>query len=298
MRNVLTIDVGGTFTKYALIRDDLKFLDEGKIPTVTTTLDAYIESLADIYARYRDMAEGVAFSMPGVIDPASGFFFTGGSLDHIIHELSLKEILSERLKTNISIGNDAKCAAYAEIGFGSLTGIREAVMFILGTAVGGCLIHDGQVIHGAHFAAGEFSYINTDGDDISIDNVLALRLGSSGLKSLARSELKPNEDLSGLQIFSMADSGDVRMQKAIHRFAYRCAVQIYNLQAIFDPDAFAIGGGISCQPRLFDEIQKSFEEIMAALPMKLRMPKVIPCKFFNNANLIGALYKYIQDHPV
>ncbi|WP_318532656.1 ROK family protein [Faecalibacillus intestinalis] len=80
------------------------------------------------------------------------------------HSTSLKE----RCPTNITIGNDAKCAANAEIGYGNLQDILDGAVVILGTGIGGCLIKNHQVHTGCHFSAGEFSFVKTDYQDFMV----------------------------------------------------------------------------------------------------------------------------------
>ena len=67
--NYAVIDVGGTFTKYAVMTDEGEFLRKGKTPTETEDIDLFLGSIAGIYedaaAKEGDIA-GVALSMPGV----------------------------------------------------------------------------------------------------------------------------------------------------------------------------------------------------------------------------------------
>lgn len=86
----------------------------------------------------------MALSMPGIIDPERGYQYTGGALRYI-DKLETVEVLKKRCPTNITIGNDAKCAANAEIGFGNLQDIQDGAVVILGTGIGGCLIKDHKV---------------------------------------------------------------------------------------------------------------------------------------------------------
>ena len=53
--------------------------------------------------------------MLGIIDPERNYQYTGGALRYI-DKLETVEVLKKRCPTNITIGNDAKCAANAEIG--------------------------------------------------------------------------------------------------------------------------------------------------------------------------------------
>ena len=97
-----------------------------------------------IYDQFQDQINGMALSMPGIIDPERGYQYTGGALRYI-DKLETVEVLKKRCPTNITIGNDAKCAANAEIGFGNLQDIQDGAVVILGTGIGGCLIKDHKV---------------------------------------------------------------------------------------------------------------------------------------------------------
>lgn len=70
---------------------------------------------------------------------------------------------------------------------------------------------------------------------------------------------------------------------------------IYNLNLVLNPEIFAIGGGISRQELTHTILKEELEKIYDSMGLDLRVPKVINCKFFNDANLIGALYKHIKN---
>lgn len=45
MKKYLTLDVGGSAIKYALIQEDLKILEKSSVPTPRDTLDNFIETI-------------------------------------------------------------------------------------------------------------------------------------------------------------------------------------------------------------------------------------------------------------
>ena len=47
--NYLAIDVGGTFTKYAVVTDTCEIVVKNKKPTRQETLEIFIDSLVEIY---------------------------------------------------------------------------------------------------------------------------------------------------------------------------------------------------------------------------------------------------------
>lgn len=294
--NYLAIDVGGTFTKYAVITDECKILEKGKSPTVTEPLNDFIASLEAIYRKYEGQVDGIALSMPGLIDSETGFMYTGGSLT-CIKNLNIVEVLEKNCKVHVTVENDAKCAALAEVWKGSLKDCNNAIVVVCGTAVGGAIIHDRKVVKGPHNMAGEFSYIMTDAEkEYHLDNTLA---GNTGIKSLLKYVSNhtgiPAEELNGEKIFSMANCGDENAIAGIREFVRHIAVQINNYQFIYDPEKIAVGGGISVQPLFLQMIKEELKKINAAYPWDLPIADVDVCKFFNDANLIGAVYVHIQS---
>lgn len=69
---------------------------------------------------------------------------------------------------------------------------------------------------------------------------------------------------------------------------------IMNLQFIYDPERFAIGGGISRQPKLLESIQKNLDHFYAVYPWDFPRAEVVTCEFFNEANLMRAYQNYLR----
>ncbi len=296
MKTYLTLDVGGSAIKYALMQEDLTIIEKSSVKTPMDTLDNFIETIGKIYDQYESQIEGMALSMPGIIDPEKGYQFTGGALKYI-DKLDTVKVLKERCPTNITIGNDAKCAANAEIGYGNLQDIQDGAVVILGTGIGGCLIKDHKVHTGRHFSAGEFSFVKTDYHDVvSWDHAWSTRTGIKGLLERVQEQLDSDKDYSGIEIFEMANNGNEKVIAGINQFCLEVATQIFNVHIIFDCEKVAIGGGISAQPLLIELIQKNLDDIYNGLGFDVYHPEIVPCYFRNDANLIGALYQHIQTY--
>lgn len=89
------------------------------------------------------------------------------------------------------------------------------------------------------------------------------------------------------------------MLRGLKDYTHNLAVQIYNLNVYLDLDLIAIGGGISRQPLLHEYLQKSLAEYLEQIPLRkispyVPQPRLTNCKFYNDANLIGALYHFIN----
>lgn len=292
----LVIDVGGTFTKYAVMDEECTVYLKSKIPTVQDSLEHFTDMLEKIYRQYAGDVEGIAMSSAGVIDSATGFMYNGGSL-FCISNINIVEILEKKCGVKVTVENDAKCAALAEVWKGSLTGCRNAAAVICGTAVGGAVICDGKVIRGRRFMAGEFSYLLTESSDpLNKEWVFAETGGVPALiRMTAEKKRMKSKELDGEKIFSMANCGDTDALECIRRYSNSIAVQITNCQFIFDPDRIAIGGGISAQPLFIQMIKEELKKLNSVYPYDMPIPEVVPCKFFNDSNLIGALYVHLKS---
>lgn len=291
----LAIDVGGTYTKYAVITDECQITEKDKIPTVVEPLEDFIQSLVQIYQKYEGQVAGIALSMPGIIDSRTGFMYTGGNLV-CIKNINIVEILETQCRIPVSVENDAKCAALAEVWKGALENCRDAIVLVCGTAIGGAVIHDRRVMKGIHNMTGEFSYIMTDAEpEYSLDHTLA---GNTGIKNLMKFVSDrtgiPAEELDGETVFSMANQGNENAVAGIREYVRHLAVQINNYQFMLDPEKIVIGGGISVQPLFLQMVREELKKINAVYPWELPVADVDVCRFFNDANLIGAVYAHID----
>lgn len=294
---IFTIDIGGSSIKYALLDENQNKLIEGKIKTPASwsvnpdgskyTIDDLYQALDSIICKDID---GIAISMPGIIDSENGIALTGGSLNYIDHE-PIEKKLSEKYQVPVWIGNDAKCAGIAEVGYGVLQDVDDSIAIILGTGIGGCLIKDKKIHNGKRFAAGEVSCLYT-GNTYPADykEMWAFKSGKDGLLRLVQKYLKTDQNMTGEEIFELANNGNEKVLAALDEFSFYIAEQLYNLQVIFDPQKIAIGGGISAQSLLIEKINEQYLKLFIPV-FPVRPVEIVACKFRNDANLIGAYYE-------
>jgi predicted NBD/HSP70 family sugar kinase len=293
MKKYLALDVGGSSIKYVLIDRTLAIFDKGKVATPLDSLSSFVSVIGRLYDQYEDIIDGIAISMPGVIDPKKGYCYSGGSLSYI-RNVDIISILKERCHTNITVGNNAKCAANAEVGFGCLQDVDDGVVIILGSGIGGCLVKDKKVHTGKHFSAGEFSYIKTNIDNYNdFNNLWYGRNGAVGLLHRYQSEMGTTEKVTGVEIFETMNNGSEKALRALDKFTLDLAIQIYNLQVIFDPEKVAIGGKIAKQSIFFRYLLKNIKIVIEKNQIPIPTPHIVQCHFKDNAKLIGAFYQHI-----
>jgi len=276
---ILAVDVGGTFTKYAVMNYSAEFFERGKIPTPLDCKKNFFGAIHNLYKTFD--VEGIALSLPGIVDSLSGVLIKSVALN-FCNGCNVARELGEICGCHVTIENDARCAALAESKFGALSDVDDGFVILFGTMIGGAFIKNHEVYKGFHHSAGEISFIR-DGDKIFSDvcSVPAL------LKNFA--QIKNLEDVTGENFFDAVSADDEDACKCLDEFTRKIAEKIFNIQLIVDVKKFAIGGGISAQKIFIDSIRDNLKKIYDAAPVEFNRVEVVPCKFFNDANLIGAL---------
>lgn len=300
---VMVFDVGGTEIKYSVMDDAMNYYESGSVPTPSDSQEHFLETMAEIYRPHRDEVDGIALSLPGFIDAEHGVV-KGGGAPSIVYNIGtpVGPRFAEKCGCKVWIENDGKAAAIAELQRGALKGCSNAAVFIIGTGVGGGLIVNGQLVRGRDFTAGEYSFMNTNADEWrNGKKTMACQCSTTALLDAYRERkgLPADAPMNGRIFFDAANAGEPEALEVLHRLCKAVDVQIYNLTVLLDLEVVAIGGGISRQPLLLRMLNDIYEqEIIIGHPYSeeqarsLPRPAIVPCRFHNEANQVGALLGY------
>lgn len=156
---------------------------------------------------------------------------------------------------------------------------------------------DGRVHHGRNLLAGELSYVMEAVDGKSKKATFFGGTGSAvNMIKRINQEKEVADVTDGKKAFEFINAGDTAANRIFDEFCQSIAVQILNLQYIFDPEVFAIGGGISAQPIVVERIQQTVKELKQANPFHAADPAIVCCHYQSDANLYGALYHYLTEY--
>ncbi len=297
MKKILTIDVGGTFTKFAVMSGTrtFKITTQDKIPTPKKSHEEFLNALADIFNRFDDV-EGIALSSTGIIDSERGVCLMSSNLPFLSGHCLAEEI-QNMCGVPVTVENDANCAALAEVKSGCLVGVNDAFVLVFGTSVGGAFVCNKEIYRGAHFCAGEVALtLKSINSVVSDKNFYANDISAAALlKSCAKVLGMPEEEISADMVFDLIDENDDDMLDCLYKYAAGVAVKIFNLQMLFDPERIAIGGAVSSRQSFINAIQDNVDELYKKIPPEVPRPEIVPCKIGNDAHLFGALYRYLRD---
>ena len=298
---VMVFDVGGTEIKYSVMDEQMHRFGAGSVPTPQDTQEHFLDTLYQLYLPHKDEVEGIAMAVPGFVNAHTGYLTNGGALLYNT-DTPLGDRIQEKCGCRVSMENDGKAAAIAELRAGALQGCCNAAVFIIGTGVGGGIIANGQLVRGVHFTAGEYSFVNTNADAWEdVEKTMACQCSTKYMLQWYRARKALSEDapLDGKLFFEAANAGESEALEVLEHFCKMVAVQIYNLTVLLDVEKVAIGGGISKQPLLLDTLRRAYAGLFASrgeMPYMKGLPRceIVPCHFSSEANQVGALYTYLQ----
>lgn len=300
----LVVDLGGTFTKYALMTEDAQVIRKGKVVSATASEDETLASLARVREEVDGASyEGVAFSMPGRIDTMHGIAHTGGAFSWI-HAYPAANRYGAVFGRPATIANDGKCAAYAESWKGALSDVGSGAVLVLGTAVGGGIVLNRHVWMGSSGGAGELSGMVVDFDAArkgGIGSVNPTTMWASHVSATAITRQfarrKGLEKADGIMLFDAYEAGDDDAVAVLGEFAANMATGIYSLQTVLDLPRYAIGGGISARPETTQLISDAVHAILDPKGDRIAFtnPEIVTCTFGSEANLVGALAFHLDS---
>jgi fructokinase len=270
----LGVDLGGTKIELLALGDGGRELWRKRAPTPAGDYQKTIDQIASLVAA-ADQALGqrgtVGVGIPGTISPATGLVKNSNSLCLIGH--ALDKDLEQRVGRPVRTANDADCFALSEAADGAAAGADSVFGVILGTGVGGGLVHKKQIIRGPNAITGEWGH-----NPLPWPRVWALPRGGSvderpgpmcycgrpGCVELFLSgpgfsrdhEAASGEKLSAVEIVAAAAAGQADAAASLDRYLDRLARSLAIVINIFDPAVIVLGGGLSQIDVLYDEVPK------------------------------------------
>jgi glucokinase len=271
----LAADIGGTRLRAALVDDRGEILDRRDGLTPPDPLDgvALLRSLWGELGR----ADASALAIAGSIRSSTG---------ELVQSPNLPRWEGVRLGAELSceVLNDANAAALGEAWVGGLRGTGAALLFTLGTGVGGGILLDGRLWTGATGAAAELGHVavRPDGPRCGCGSTGCLEMYASGT-AIAKAAGAPDAK----EAERRARAGDARASAAFDAAADALGIVIAGLVNAFNPEAIAIGGGMV---PTFDLLAPRIEALIASRAFKLAREglRIIPAKLGKNAGLLGA----------
>lgn len=308
-RYVLGIDIGGTsFTVGAVLEDGSRVAAMQNAPTIAESgADIVLDRIIGLTRAVMDETQaadpsatfiGVGAGAPGPLDTKSGLVLLTPNLGWVDYPLA--ERLHQGLRLPVVIDNDANCAVLGEWWMGAARGTKHAIGFTIGTGIGGGIIVNGRLYHGASDCAGEIGHttIDSNGRRCACGNYGCLEAYASG-PAIARRATEAIEagaesrlpalvggELSRITaqlVYEAAEAGDELAREVVHDTAHFLGAGVANLVNVFNPEVVVVCGGVRragdllFAPLRREVARRAFKPAVAAvriLPSELDTPGV------------------------
>ncbi len=292
-KHVVGIDIGGTKLATVVADSTGHILHKVRRPTLSERGPEYaLQLLFDMVRQTTELAgleqeaiSAIGVSCGGPLDTKTGIVYSPPNLPGW-DALPLKAQLESEFQIPVTIENDANASALAEYRFGGGRGYNAVLYMTMSTGIGGGIVIDGQVYHGANDSAGEVGHqiLLPDGPNCGCGKRGCLEALCSGpaIARRAQAAIENNsalatalldlvngrvEDVKSEHVLEAARQGDVLALQLVEETAYYMGWGIANLVNILNPDIVLLGTiAIAAGDLLLDPIRKKVSEFAMTRP--------------------------------
>ncbi len=266
----LCFDIGATNIRSAIVKHEKIYeYKKNKTPKTKKEIITSITNEISKHNNYKNICIATAgFEQNGKIQGAINFPY--------FNNTPLKKILEKKFKKEVFIQNDARCAALAELEYGTGKKLKNFILLTLGTGIGGAIIINKKLYLGQG-TAGEVGSIFLEHNKI----FESLASGTASIEIARKFGFK---NISSQELENLAKNRNKKALGVYNQIGFYLGVGLADLSYTLSPEAFIIGGGFSRVKFIFPNAIKTLKESYHINPK----PKILKAKFGDDAGLIGA----------
>ena len=294
---VLAVDIGGnnlriavadlTGTVHAERRQATRGTGAGQVAAQTARMiGSAVRATGDRLGPLRR----VGVSAPGVIHADGRTMSTAHNLGDD-GPFDLLTPLEKAVDAPVMLDNNVNLAALGERWRGYAKDVATFAFLAVGAGIGMGLVHNGEVLRGAHGAAGEVAYLPLPGTLPPAQRpgrgreLLAGEAGGYGMLAgvTARRAWPGPRPSTVEELFAQAAAGIAPAQELVEAEARQLALTVASTCAVFDPELVVLGGGIGSNAALLPLVR---DTVATLVPFP---PRLETSALGEVASLTGAL---------
>lgn len=285
------------------------------VPDTQTVLQLLDDMLAEVMHPQR-LQDGrvlrVGVAVGGLVDATHGVVRTLHHA-HGWDNFPLQDYLAERLDIPCIVDNNANAAALAEAQYGAGIGERFILYVGLGRGIGGAMIVNGKIYHGATCSAGEIGHllVKEHGPKCSCGNFGHLEAIASA-QAISRTMIGLSVDhpeteaairrvtearaerITAEQVFHLAAAGDQIAQQIVEEVHTYLGIALANIVHLMNPGIIILGGQVAqAGELLLTPLQAHLRDL--CLPIASENVRIVQGKLGTEANIVGAVTLALQD---
>jgi glucokinase len=297
--NIETGEVVGTARKRTHPERGADFFVERLLAVVAAALES-----SPLAQKGEPVALGIGLA--GQVDRKRGTLISAPNLAQDLANVPIRDLLAERFKLPVAIGNDVEVATLGEQRFGAGRGVDDFLCVFVGTGIGAGTVLGGKLRTGATGTAGEIGHTVVDyngrlcscggrghleayASRTAITRVLLAEL-KRGRPSTLRDDVKPDDLVIRSKAIARAvDANDELAIETLHDATHYLGAGLGSVATFLNPQRIVVGGGlVEAIPTFLDRATKTAREV--ALPVAGRALDVKRAALGDNSGIVGAAW--------
>jgi len=310
---IIGVDLGATNIHSLLMSEEGEILARDFRPTLgqegrEKTISQIVSSIKSLQEKGKNLGVssflGIGVGSPGPLNVEKGVIYHSPNIQEW-ENLPLVNILQERLGLPVFLENDANAAALGEWWRGAGRGVNYFFLLTLGTGIGGGIVINGEIYHGAWDAGAELGHmIIKEGGMIcgcGARGCLEAYAAAPGVVKRAKAVMKQGHStllyqltggdenaLTAEMVFKAAKEGDEVARYVVEETGKYLGVGIGSLINILNPELVILAGGMTkAGDILFNPIRKYAK--LNSLKANRENVKIVPAKLGEDAGAVGAI---------
>lgn len=296
------VDIGGTYTKFALVDEDGNISREQRIRTdsfatpeeFVNGLCLHLQSILDQH-KARSPIRGIGIGAPSA-NYHTGVINGSANLPWRTFIPLRDMVAAQMVGMHTVVTNDAKAAALGEMQFGVAKGMKDFMVITLGTGIGSGIVSNGQIIYGHDGMAGEVGHIiakpNGRPCGCGRKGCLETYASATGIlvtaqKIMLANKLTPFE--TSQEITDAAMMGNPMAMEIFNQTGKVLGKILAHVHTVISPEAIIFFGGLAnAREYLLVPTQKAFEEELLFVYKERKPQFLISALQHKNAAILGA----------
>jgi len=315
------VDLGGTKVATALIRWDGLVVDQVIEPTqkekgFEDVIDRMGASIRALLERSDSPVSGIGVGAAGSTDSQQGVVLTASNLGW--ENVPLREMLYERIgdewRERIWVDKDTNAAVLGEMMYGAGRGSEHIFYVTVGTGIGGGMILDGSIYHGASDGASDFGHLVLDPEGIVCGcgkrGCVETLASGVAIARMAREALDTPDSTTILSEFDSglitahdvavaAKNGEQLAKDIFTQAGYWLGRALAYYIDLNNPERIIIGGGVmGAGDLLLEPVRQTTQKF--ALPNNAAAAQILPAGLGADSGVIGAaafVWQHQEESP-
>jgi glucokinase len=285
------VDIGGSNIRVSLTDVRGRQLAETRQPTSATGGAAIAQQVVQLVRQLSDATRTepgtsrvVGVSVPGVVDPDGATVHYAWNVGQA-EPFDFRTPLREALQAEVLLDNNVNLAAVGEQWQGAAQQLQTFAVIAVGAGVGAGIVHAGQLLRGAHGAAGEVAFLPLSPDyrrrrAASPDEAGGLILLRKAQKQDGWPDGRPPTSVE--ELFRRAAGGEAPAVALVEEESRRIAAIAASICAIIDPETIILAGGVGANEALVARTRELVDQLAPFAPA------VVRSTLGDRASLVGA----------